>query len=70
VARTKAPTCSMPGATLGATRMDDLAILRTYMNSGEVLRPRSRTVLNGPGQPNGNRRIWLLELGVRRVVAG
>jgi hypothetical protein len=40
-----------PGATLGATRMNDLPVLRTDMNSEAGMRPRSQTVLNGSGRP-------------------
>jgi hypothetical protein len=51
------------GATLGAIRMNDLLVLRTDMNSGQVHTPRSRTDLNGSGCRYGYLRIRRLSTG-------
>jgi hypothetical protein len=51
------------GATLGATRMNNLRMIRTRPDNRGETSPRSRTDLNGSGRPRGYLRIR--RLGVR-----
>ena len=58
------------GVRLGATRMNNLRMIRTRLDNRKGTSPRSRTDLNGAGRPHRNLRIRMPGVRVRPNARG